>query len=68
MRAPVRAASSWWPETKSRFDDVLDLQAPFFGGVYINIDVALRVDHGRDSLRTHQVGSVGQTSQEKLLD
>src|ERR1700687_4179909 len=50
-----------------RFDNVLDLQALFLGGVYVNVHVALRVDDGRNSLRTDQVGSVCQTSEQELF-
>ena len=50
-----------------RFDNVLDLQAPLPGGVYVNVDVALRVDHGRDPFRGDQVGGVGQTPEKKMF-
>jgi alkyl hydroperoxide reductase subunit AhpC len=50
-----------------RFDNVLDLQALLLGGVYVDIDVALRVNHGRNPFRTDEVGSMGQTTEKELL-
>ena len=51
-----------------RFDDVLDLQALLRGGFHVDVDVALRIDHGRDSLRTDQIRSVRQATQKEVLD
>ena len=51
-----------------RFDDVLDLQPLFAGGVEVDVDVALRVDHRRDAFRPDQVGSVRQTAQKEVFD
>ncbi len=50
-----------------RFDNVLDLQAFLPGGVYVDVNVALRIDHGRDPFRGDQVGGVGQTPEKKVF-
>jgi hypothetical protein len=47
--------------------NVLDPSDPLAGGVNVDIDVALGVDHGRHAFRAHQVGSVGQTPQEEIF-
>src|ERR1035441_8963026 len=43
-------------------DDVGDTQAQPRGGVEIHLDVALGIDHGGDTFRTNQIGSVGQAA------
>jgi len=48
-----------------RFDNVLDLQALLPCGVYVDVDVALGVNHGSDAFRTDRVGGVSQTSEKK---
>ncbi len=49
------------------FDDVLDLQTLLPSGVEIDVDIALRINDGRDSFRSNQVGSVGQTPQKEMF-
>ncbi len=50
-----------------RFEDVADFEILLFGGLEINIDVALRVDDRCLALGADHVGGVRQTGQVELL-
>jgi hypothetical protein len=49
-------------------DDVLDFQPALLGGFQINLDVPLQINHRGGALRSDQIGSVGQTAEEDVLD
>ncbi len=40
----------------------------FGGGIEIDVDVALRINHGGDPFRANQIRSVRQTAQKEVLD
>ena len=50
------------------FDNMLDFQALLRGGFDVNVNVALRVDHGGNSFRTDQIRGVRQATQKEVLD
>src|SRR6185503_7866303 len=50
------------------FDDVLDLPAALAGSVEIDLNVSLRIDDGCNTLGSHKIGGVRQTSQKEMLD
>jgi hypothetical protein len=49
-------------------DDVLDGETFLAGVVEVEVDVALGVDDGGDTFGGHDVGGVGKTAEEELLD
>src|SRR4030095_5580451 len=51
-----------------RFDNVFDLEILSFGFGDVLIDVALRIDYGRFTVCTDQVGSVGQATEIELFE
>src|SRR5258708_2985116 len=50
-----------------RFDDVTDRETVLARRVEIDIDIALRIDHGRHALRANQIGSMRQTAKIELF-
>ena len=48
--------------------DMADSQPALLSGFYVNVHIALRIDHDGFSHRREQVRGVGQTAQVKLLE
>ena len=49
-------------------DDVLDLQIVLLCELDIQVNVALRIDHGGDALGGDEVGGVGEAAEKELFD
>ena len=51
-----------------RFDDVADAEPQLFGGIEIDGDIALRIDHGGDSAGADHIRGMGETAQIETLN
>ena len=51
-----------------RLYDVRDLEALLRGRFEVDVDIALRVDHGSDPCRADQIRSVRKAAEEEIFD